>query len=186
MINKKIIEAEIEQLLGKSGWTHKIQEKQADIYHNNRVWTECIRIGISALTTSGILAIVIDEQTFVFKIVTAIIALISTGINLYFQKFDFKSLEKIHKENAVKWLGLREDYTALISEMRADILSDEEIIEQKRTLLEQYKLISKETPITTNGAYKRAEKALKINMDDIISQEEIDIFLPQELRRERE
>lgn len=186
MINKKIIEAEIEQLLGRCGWTHKIQEKQADTYHNNRVWTECIRIGISALTTSGILAIVIDEQTSVFKIVTAIIALISTGINLYFQKFDFQSLEKIHKENAVKWLVLREDYTALISEMRAGVLSDEEVIEQKRTLLEQYKLISKETPITTNGAYKRAEKALKINMDDIISQEEIDIFLPQELRRERE
>ena len=95
-------------------------------------------------------------------------------------------MEKIHKENAVKWLVLREDYTALISEMRAGVLSDEEVIEQKRTLLEQYKLISKETPITTNGAYKRAEKALKINMDDIISQEEIDIFLPQELRRERE
>ena len=48
MINKKIIEAEIEQLLGRCGWTHKIQEKQADTYHNNRVWTECIRIGISA------------------------------------------------------------------------------------------------------------------------------------------
>lgn len=186
MINRKIIEAEIEQLLGRSGWTHKIQEKQADIYHSNRIWAERIRIGISALTTSGILAIVIDEQTFGFKLATAIIALISTGINLYFQKFDFQSLEKMHKENAVKWLGLREDYTALISEMRAGVLSDEEVIERKRTLLEQYKLISKETPITTNGAYERAKKALKINMDDIISQDEINIFLPQELRKERE
>lgn len=184
MINRRIIEVEIEQSLGRSGWTHKIQEKQADIYHNNRIWAESIRIIISAITTSGILAIVIGEQTFWFKLATAIFALISTGINLYLQKFDFQSLEKTHKESAAKWLGLREDYTALISEMRAGVLSDEEAVERKRALLEQYKLISKETPITTDGAYKKAEKALKINMDDIISQEEINVFLPKELRKD--
>lgn len=184
MINRKIIEAETEQLLGKSAWTHKIQEKQADIYHSYRIWIECIRIIVSACTASGILIILFDEQTFIFKLITAIIALINTGINLYFKNFNFQSLERIHKENAVKWLGLREDYIALISEMRAGVLSDEEVIDRKRILLERYKLISKETPITTNGAYKRAKKALNINMDDIISQDEIDKFLPEELRKE--
>lgn len=183
MINRKIIEAEIEQLLGKCAWTHKIQEKQADIYHSYRIRIECVRITVSAFTASGILIILFGEQSFAVKLITAIMALINTGINLYFRKFNFQSLEKIHKENAVKWLGLREDYTALISEMRAGVLSDKEVIERKRVLLEQYKLISKETPITTNGAYECAKKALNINMDDIISQDEINKFLPEELRK---
>lgn len=181
-----ILEAEIEQLLGRSGWTHKIQEKQADIYHMRRIICESARIILSALTTSGIIAIVLDEQTFWFKLVTAIVALISTGTNLYFQKFDFQAMERLHKECAVKWLGLREDYTSLISEMRAEVLSIEDVIKRKRELSEQYKLISKETPITTDGAYKKAEKALKIELDNIITQEEINVFLPKELRKENE
>lgn len=185
-MKRDIIEAEIEQSLGRSGWTHKIQEKQADIYHNRRFWAESIRIFFSALTTSGILAIVLDEKEYWFKIATAIVALISTGLNLYLQKFDFHSMEKAHKECAAKWLGLREDYTSLVSEMRAEVLSDEEIINRKRELSEQYKAISKETPITTDRAYNKAEKALKIKMDSIITQAEIDIFLPKELRKDNE
>lgn len=186
MEKRNIIESEIEQLLGKTAWTHKIQEKQADIYRKRGDYTEILKISLSAITSSGILAVAFGVDSFGFKIVTAIIALLSTGVNLYLKKYDFTSMEKEHKASAVEWLGLREDYIALIADIRADIVDDEDIITRRNELLKNYKEISKKSPNTTSKAYIEASKALKINLDDLISEDEINKFLPIELRRERE
>lgn len=185
MEKRNVIEAEIEQLMGKVAWTHKIQEKQADIYRENGDNAEIWKIVLSAVTSSGILAVAFGVDSIWFKIITAIIALLSTGVNLYLKKYDFVTLEREHKACAVEWLGLREDYIALIAEIRADIISDEELITRRNELLEKYKEIVKKSPNTTGKAYLKASEALKINLDDLISEEEINKFLPAELRRER-
>lgn len=185
MEKRNVIEAEIEQLMGKVAWTHKIQEKQADIYRENGDNAEIWKIVLSAVTSSGILAVAFGVDSIWFKIITAIIALLSTGVNLYLKKYDFVTLEREHKECAVEWLGLREDYIALIAEIRADIISDEDLITRRNELLEKYKEIVKKSPNTTGKAYLKASEALKINLDDLISEEEINKFLPAELRRER-
>lgn len=185
MEKRNVIESEIEQLLGKTAWTHKIQEKQADIYRKKGVNTEFLKISLSAITSSGILAVAFGADAFGVKIVTAIIALLSTGVNLYLKKYDFTAMEKEHKASAVEWLGLREDYVALIADIRADIVNDEDIITRRNELLQQYKEISGKSPNTTSKAYIEASKALKINLDDLISEDEINKFLPIELRRER-
>ena len=57
MEKRNVIEAEIEQLMGKVAWTHKIQEKQADIYRENGNNAELWKIVLSAVTSSGILAV---------------------------------------------------------------------------------------------------------------------------------
>lgn len=186
MEKRNVIESEIEQLLGKTAWTHKIQEKQADIYRKMGEYTEILKISLSAITSSGILAVAFGADAFGFKLATAMIALLSTGVNLYLKKYDFTAMEKEHKASAVEWLGLREDYIALIADIRAGIVNDEEIISRRNELLENYKEISKKSPNTTSKAYLEASKALKINLDDLISKDEIDKFLPIELRRERE
>lgn len=185
MEKRNVIEAEIEQLLGKVAWTHKIQEKQSDIYREKGNATELWRIILSAVTSSGILAVAFGVDSTLFKILTAIVALLTTGVNLYLKKYDFITLEREHKACAVEWLGLREDYIALIADIRADIVSDKDLILRRNELLEKYKTIAKKSPNTTNKAYERAGKALKTNLDDLISEEEINKFLPVELRREK-
>lgn len=184
MEKRNVIEAQIEQLMGKVAWTHKIQEKQADIYRKKGNQAELIKIVLSAITSSGILAVALGAEAFGFKVATAIVALLSTGVNLYLKKYDFISLEKEHKASATEWLGLREDYISLIADIRANIITDEKIIEKRDELLKEYKTISGKSPNTSSEAYIEASKALKINLDDLISEEEINKFLPVELRRE--
>lgn len=184
MEKRNIIESQIEQMLGKVAWTHKIQEKQADIYRRTGDVTEIIKIILSAITSSGILAVAFGADSTWFKILTAVVALLSTGVNLYLKKYDFITLEREHKASAVDWLGLREDYVTLIADIRAGIVSDKNLISRRDALLEKYKEVAKKSPNTTSKAYTMASDALNINLDDLISEEEINKFLPPELRRE--
>jgi hypothetical protein len=176
------LEAEIRQLFGKCVWTHKIQEKQADIYKSWSFWLELVRIIASAITTTGILALLLVDGIGL-KIATAIVSLISTGINLYLKKYDLDSLEKAHKSSAVEWLCLREDYLSLLTDLACDRLTDEDLLEKRNSLRTCYKELCKKSPNTTGKAYDKASKSLKMNMDNIISDEEINAFLPIELRR---
>lgn len=183
MEKRNVIEAQIEQLMGKAAWTHKIQEKQADIYRERGNRAEQLKIALSAITSSGILAVALGADAAAFKILTAIVALLSTGVNLYLKKYDFVSLEKQHKTSAIEWLGLREDYISLIADIRANNIEEEQIVKRRDELLNEFKAVSAKSPITSNKAYAEAGKAIKLNLDDLISEEEINKFLPVELRR---
>jgi hypothetical protein len=65
-------------------------------------------------------------------------------------------------------------------------LPDEDLLEKRNSLLTCYKELCKKSPSTTGKAYDKASKSLKINMDNIITDEEINAFLPIELRRGNE
>jgi len=181
----KPLEIEIRQLFGKCVWTHKIQEKQADIYKCWSFWLEMVRIVLSALTTSGILAILFmnNVNSFALKLATAIISLISTGVTLYLKKYDLATLEIEHKKNATDWLCLREDYMALITDLMCDRLTEEELIQKRDCLLEKYKVLACNSPNTSSRAYTKACESLKVNMDNTISDEELKSFLPEGLVR---
>ncbi|MCD4670162.1 MAG: hypothetical protein K8S14_06930 [Actinomycetia bacterium] len=56
------------------------------------------------------------------------------------------------------------------------------IISKRDELLEKLRLVYKFSPNTSLKAYQMARKALKINEELTFSNEEIDQFLPEELR----
>lgn len=183
-MNKNIIIAEIEQSFGKTVFNHKIHEKQAEIYKKYAFWWGLANIVLSALTSSGLIALLLVDE-FLLKLISAIISLLSTGINLYTQKYDYEILRRGHKNNANSWLYLRERYTLLITDIRANIATDEnEIVTRRNELNVGYQQCARDSLSTTSKAYELAEKALNFNQDNTISLETINSYLPPELRRE--
>src|SRR5699024_4378452 len=90
-IKMEHIEAHLRQILASTVWTHKIQEKQADIYLNKYNLFETIRIIVLAITTSGIVSCIFVDEVWI-KIVTAILSAISLFISTYLKSYDLKGL----------------------------------------------------------------------------------------------
>lgn len=53
-------------------WTHKIQEKQADIYADRYKLLETINVVVAALTSCGVVSLVTDQECMFVKVVTCI------------------------------------------------------------------------------------------------------------------
>jgi hypothetical protein len=99
--------------------------------------------------------------------------------------FNFEHKEILHKNSALKFMGLRDSYSLLI----ADIMNglDLEPIKQRRDdLKNQYQTICDLAPQTGDKEYKKTQNRLGTNCVEneefTWSDEEIDRFLPEELR----
>ena len=178
------VEAQLRQKLASTVWTHKIQEKQADIYLNKYNLLETIRIIILAITTSGIVSCIFVDEVWI-KIITAILSAISLFISTYLKSYDLKGLHQRHKETAIQLLELREDIISTICDIKCNNISKEDLIEKRNLINNKYLSICKNSLDAKNKAIKKASKALKFTQDNTYSDEEIDSYLPVELRKNK-
>lgn len=163
-------------------WTHKIQEKQADIYLCRFNLLEFFRIGSSAITASGIFAVIFINKFWV-KIATAIISLLSLFINSYYKTYDLKGLQKQHKKSALALLELREEFITVLCDIKLNKYTEDDLIKKRDELLKKQMNIYKEALDTSAKAYDKAQKALKVQKDNTYTDEEIDSFLPMIARK---
>ncbi|NFT08355.1 SLATT domain-containing protein [Clostridium botulinum] len=182
--NIEIIEGQLRQLFASVVWTHKIQEKQADIYLSRYKRLEFWRIALSALTSSGIFAIVFADNWYL-KIATATVSAISLFITSYFKTYDLKVLQKQHKKSAVDLLELREDFTTVLCDIKMRKYSEEELSQIRDNLIKRKIEIAKCTSDPDEKAVSMASKNLKVRQDNTYSDNEIDNFLPSLARKNR-
>ena len=165
-------------------WTHKIQEKQADIYLMRYNFLEFLRILLVALTSSGIFAVVFIDN-FYLKLVTAIVSAISLFITTYFKSYDLKNLQKQHKKSALEWLELRENIMTVLCDIAINKYDEDQLIEKRDEFLKGKIEIAKRTLDVGEKAVKKASKDLKVRGDNNYSDDEIDSFLPQLARKNK-
>jgi hypothetical protein len=91
-----------------------------------------------------------------------------------------------HRQSAKELWYIREKYINLMADIINGRISDDTIITRRNEVIEELKLIYKFAPTTSSGAYKKAQKALKINEELTFSDNEIDQFLPSELKSKNE
>lgn len=177
-----ILESQIRECFGRVVWTHKTQEKCADIVlrrHNN---IKLGQIGLSALTTTGVLITVFGEYQWV-GVLTAILSAILFAVNTYVKGHDLGEIAQKHADAASDLWDIREKYLSLLTDILAQSVTKEEVIERRDALQEQLFSAYKGAPRTINQAYKQASTALKVNEELTFSDAEIDNFLPKELRK---
>lgn len=95
----KILLDVVRQSYASVVWTHKIQEKQADIYSERKNFLETVNIIVATLTSCGVTSIVVNKDSFVLKLITFVLSFITVAITAYFKNVDLKSLQKQHKMN---------------------------------------------------------------------------------------
>lgn len=165
-------------------WTHKIQEKQADIYLENNNKMENWRMALSAVTTSGIFAVIFIDEYWL-KIVTAIVSMISLFINSYYKVYDLKALQKKHKKSAIDLLELREEIIAVLCDIKIGKYDEESLISKRDEILKKQMQIYKECLDVSGDAVTKASENLKSRKDNTYSDEEIDGFLPVLARKNK-
>lgn len=164
-------------------WSHKIQEKQADIYAEKFKKMETVNIGAASLTSVGIVALIFTDPLWL-KLVSVLISFATVYITAYFKSFDLQKFITSHKAAANKLIAVRDQYKVLLTEIKLKVDSVENLLARYKELVEKTDAIYLEAPTTTDEAVGKASKALKIKKDNTFTDAEIDSFLPLSLRRE--
>lgn len=180
---KKMLESQLRELYGRAVWTHKTQEKCADILKNRNHTLKLVQIILSALTTTGILITVFGENKII-GIISAILSAILFTINAYFQKYDLGELSEKHSDSASDIWNIREQYLSLLTDLKSNDVDIDSIRDKRDKLQSELHSVYKGSPRTISKAYNEATKALKQNEELTFSNQEIDNLLPPNFRSE--
>lgn len=180
--NIAVLESQIRESFGRVVYSHKTHEKCADIAYRLHKRLKLWQIILSAIvTTSLIVRIFGENQTPLY--IGAILSTFLFGLNMYMKDYDLGELTQKHSNAGSLLWNIRESYTSLLADIRAGILTIEQVIEIRNELQEKLLNIYTGAPRTFSKAYKEASKALQINEELTFSDEEINKFLPEELRK---
>jgi hypothetical protein len=180
----KVLEDTVRDSYASVVWSHKIQEKQSDIYAEKYKKMETVNIATASLTSVGIVAMIFTDPLWL-KLVSALISFATVYITAYYKSFDLQKLVASHKATANKLIAVRDQYKLLLMKIHCQIDTVETLVSRYDELIKETGAIYLEAPSTTNDAVARAREALKVTQDNTFSAEEIDSFLPESLRRSR-
>jgi len=177
-----IIEGQLRECYGRVVYSHKTHEKCADILLSRHSTLKLWQIVLSALTTAGFISTFLGSGEIGAGI-GVFISTILLILNSYTKNYDLGELAQKHKHAANEIWLIRENYLSLLTDLKISESTLEEIQKKRDLLLESLHSVYAGSPSTTFAAYKKAQKALQSQEDMTFSNEEIDAFLPTELKR---
>lgn len=181
-VQMEILESQIRECFGRVVYSHKTQEKCADIALKLHKRLKLLLIVISAVVTTSLLIKLFGDQEWALM-VGVILSTILFGLNTYMKDYDLGEISQKHTNAANELWDIRETYLSLLTDIKASQLSINQIINQRDELQKRLFNIYSGSPRTNFKAYKEASKALKVNEELTFSDKEIDVFLPKELRK---
>lgn len=179
---RKILEGQLRECYGRVVYSHKTHEKCSDILLTRLSDIKLWQIILSALTTGGFISTFIGAG----EIGTGIGVVVSTlllVLNAYTKNYDLGELAQKHKQAANEIWLIREKYLSLLTDLAMSEKPIEQLQIERDALLESLHSVYSGSPSTTFAAYKKAQDALQTKEDMTFSDEEIDAFLPRELKR---
>ncbi|MCD1621099.1 SLATT domain-containing protein [Salipiger manganoxidans] len=173
-------EDQIRECYGRVVYTHKTHERMADRCASGLRFFKWAQITLSALTSAGAVAVVVQERDSI-EIATAALSFLTLFVAAYLKNFDPGATAQKHRDAAAKLWNIRECYLSLLTDLPK--LPHNEAVERRDELQSMLAAIYVGSPQTDGKAYMEAQDRLK-NMEDMtFSDEEIDCFLPLSLKR---
>lgn len=176
----KVLLAEVRQNFASVVWTHKIQEKQADIYASTYKCLKTASILIDGITVCGTVTVFLCDE-YLTKLLTALFSTTAFIINTYLKTFDLKKLEAQHRFSANNFVIARNQLMHIIAKLHLDFKLKQIILEYQQVMSTLNQLYH-DAPSTTASAVEKAYKALKLKDEYTCTDEEIDHFLPNHLK----
>lgn len=174
------IEGQIREAYGKLVYTYTTHHKMADTLSRRNTAIGIFQIVLTSVSTVGFLSTVIGNQR-ILAAVAGCTAALSLGLNIYMRGRNYATDIQANRETADALWRVREDYLSLLTDFPT--LSDEEIRAKRDSLQKRTADIYDTAPITSNDAYRKAQKALKEEEYQSFTDEEIDAMLPARLRK---
>lgn len=164
-------------------FTHKVQEIAAENQEKNVFNVKIANIILVGITLVLLFLQASDPKSIEFSYIavgTTIAEIIFLIIQL---SFSFEQQAVMHKNAALKYMGLRDSYRALIVDIMNESAATETLIARRDLLQREYQVISDLAPQTGANEYKEAQR--RLNRKGVVqgeeftwSDEEIDHFLP--------
>lgn len=177
----------VRQTYANTVFTHKVQEIAAEFQGKKVFWVKITNI----VLVSVVLGLLFLQTSYPEKILFSYIGAgvtIAEVIFLIIQlSFSFEERMIMHKNSALKYMGLRDNYRELIADIMNGSITNEVLLNRRDLFQHEYHVISDLAPQTEGNEYKEAQK--RLNKRGVVqgeeftwSDEEIDWFLPEKLR----
>ena len=138
------------------------------------------QIVLSGITTSGFVVAIFSNDK-IASIIGVVVSLALLILNTYTKNFNLSGIAQEHKKASDLLWKIREEYVSLLTDY--EMLSVEEIRNKRDELQDRTAEIYSNSPRTDAKSYQAAQKALKTEEEQTFSEEEIDIMLPNSVRR---
>ncbi len=179
---RAVLEGQIRECFGRVVYSHKTHEKCADILLSRLSRIKLWQIILSAVTTGGFIAALFGAGQ-IGAFVGVVVSTMLLVLNAYSKNYDLGELAQKHRQAGVDLWLVREKYLSLITDLRMGEKPIETLQLERDELLDQLHSVYSGAPSTTYQAYRKAQEALKKFEDMTFSDEEIDAFLPKELKK---
>jgi len=177
----------IRQSFASTVFTHKVQEVAVERQERNVLNIKVVNIVIVSIVLILLLIQVSNPENLLFAYIGAGITVAEVIFLIIQLTFSFEQRVVMHKNSALKYMGLRDAYRSLIVDVMKESISNEQITFRRDLLQREYQIISDLAPQT--GPYEYAEAQKRLNKRGSVegeeftwSDEEIDWFLPENLR----
>ena len=141
------------------------------------------QIVLSALATGGAVGVIFARNSVFFPYATAALSISLLILNSYVKDIDPGQAAQKHREAASDIWNIREAYLSLLADARDTSISLTEMRRRRDELQVSLHKIYQIAPNTNSKAYGKAQDALKNKEDLTFTDEEIDAFLPDPLKR---
>ena len=178
----KILEGQLRECYGRVVYSHKTHEKCADILSSRHEFIKLSQIVLSALVTGGIIS-TFFEDGIIGATISAVLSTILLILNTYTKDYDLGEIAQKHRQAGSDLWIIREEYLSLLTDIRAGDFSLDDIRKRRDRLVKDLPTAYAGAPSTNYAAYRAAQKALQELEDMTFSDEEVDAFLPKELKR---
>lgn len=177
----------VRQTFANTVFTHKVQEVAAEFQEKKAFFMKITNI----ILVSIVLILLFLQTLYPSKILFSYIAsgvAVAEVIFLIIQiSFSFEQRMVMHKNSALKYMGLRDSYRSLITDIMNGSLTNDTLLAKRDLLQREYQVISDLAPQTGSKEYTEAQKRLNkrgaVQGEEFTwSDEEIDHFLPEKLR----
>ena len=178
----QILEGQLRECFGRVVYTHKTHEKCADILLKRLARMKLSLIILSAVTAVGCFSLLFSSER-IGAIIASFVSAILLGLTLYAKDYNLAELAQKHRQAANDIWLIREKYLSLITDLVVGGKPLETLQQERDVLMTDLHSVYSGAPSTTYKAYKKAQQSLKYSEDMTFSDEEIDAFLPSELKR---
>jgi hypothetical protein len=148
-----------------------------------RVWQ--LRIGelvlLGGALAANITAVVRSDPRY--AVLGAVVAGLALALFTLYVAVNFESRIYAHRWCASRLWLIREKYRALLAEMRDGTLTLDGVRERRDQLIAELHAVTEHAPLVDRPTYLSARQALSAAGETVLTDEEIDAFLPQSLRK---
>lgn len=174
---------QVREQYGKLVYSYTAHLKEAKILEKKSNVLKILNIVLSAVSTCGLIAIIIDWNPKLCSIVSVILTTAILVISTYLKSANYDEKILSHRSTSHLLWPLRENMISFLTDFHE--LSHEDRIRKRDKFISELSDIYSRELLTSEKAYLLTQDALKEKEEQFFSEEEIDAMLPASLRKNK-